>query len=587
MRRFLTPVPIVAGLLAVAVGVPVGPALALPAQDPAPGGQPGAVPGKQVCEITDERLRELSGLIATADGYIVVNDGTDIDRNERIFYLDSSCDVDDTVRYPTRPLDPEDLALSPDGQTLWIADIGDNPTNDERRERVALWSMPVDGSAQPEIHRVSYPDGPHDAEALLIANDGTPLLITKSTGPAGIYRPVEQLRSNNDDPVPMEKVGELELPTTDTPNLFAAAGRLTVTGAARSLDGTRFAVRTYADAFEWDVPADGDLVTVMTTEEPRITPLTDAFGEAIAYSPDGAQFVTVSDVATLEEETPVEILRYPRSTEVAVPPQDAAGGDTSDGPSFLNRITLQDINYLIATVGLLGAILVGVGIYGIVRARRVIRGQSTGGGLDRKRADRLSDDDERAAERAGFDSGAASAGFDSDRLGSGALPPGPPVVAGRPVGPVGPPTKKSGVYRAAAPKAGVYGAATPPGTAYGAAKPAAGGSGAVYGAPPAAAPPPAAPPSGKDGVYGGPADSGAVYGAAKPATARPTAGVYGGRPVGDAGGDYPSAGYPADRYDAPADGGQRPSAGRDPHGGGAGVYGRPATDQTDRRDRRG
>src|SRR5690606_41474559 len=55
------------------------------------------------------------------------------------------------------PLDPEDLALSPDGKTLWIADIGDNATAKQRRSRIALWSMPVDGSKPPVIHRVSYP----------------------------------------------------------------------------------------------------------------------------------------------------------------------------------------------------------------------------------------------------------------------------------------------------------------------------------------------------------------------------------------------------------------------------------------------
>lgn len=586
MRRFLTPAAIVVGLLAVQATLPAGPAVAVPAQDQPAQTEPQVTPGERVCEITDERLRELSGLVATADGYIVVNDGTDIERNERVFFLDASCEVDRAVQYPVSPYDPEDLAISPDGQTLWVADIGDNPTNDERRQRIALWSLPADGSAQPVVHRLSYPDGPHDAEALLIGNDGVPLIITKSTGPAGLYRPTAPLQANNDDPVPMEKVGELELPRTTTPNLFAAAGRITVTGAARSPDGTRVAVRTYADAFEWDVPADADLVQVLTNERPRATGLTDAFGEAIAYTPDGASFLTVSDVGALDEDATVEILRYTPSTEVVVPADTERTG--RDGPSWLNRITLQDINLLIASVGLLGAVLVGVGIHGIVRARRKTRRSGTGG-RDTARSKRDSDD---PVASDGLGSGAfasdslGSGAFASDGLGSGAVPTG---AAGR---------KQGGVYGGAKPAGGVYGGAKPASGA----KPTGGGgavyggsakpptAGAVYGVgaaapgtPPPAAPPPA-PPRRETGGYrpAGVVDSGAVYGSARPTPPARPRGGHGPDPQ-DLGGDYPGDGYPADRYEQPRAGSRPPARGHDERQ--AGVYGRPARSHPD--DRRG
>ncbi|MFV2016927.1 hypothetical protein [Micromonospora sp. LOL_023] len=569
MRRILTPAAIVVGLLAVHVVLPAGPAVALPVQDPSAPVDPQVTPGERVCEITDDRLRELSGLVATADGYVVVNDGTDIGRNERVFFLDSSCEVANAVQYPVSPYDPEDLALSPDGQTLWIGDIGDNPTNDERRQRIALWSIPADGSAQPVVHRLSYPDGPHDAEALLILNDGTPLIITKDTGPAGLYRPVDQLRSDNEDPVPMEKVGELELPRTNTPNLFAAAGRLTVTGAARSPDGTRVVIRTYADAFEWDVPADGDLVAALTDEQPRATPLTDAFGEAISYTADGASFVTVSDVATLDEDATVEILRYTPSTEVAAPTDTESDG--VQGPSWINRITLQDINLLIAAVGLLGAVLVGVGIHGIVRGRRKAR--LAAASREPARSERDGDSEPAAASYA---SGALGSGaYASGALGSGALPAGgPPGAAGRKQGAVygGAKSAGGGVYGSTKPAAGgggVYGGAAKPPT------------GAVYGgAPP---PPPAAVPQRDSGGYraAGVVDSGAVYGAAKPVPpVRP--GNSGYRVDPDVGGDYPGDGYPGDRYDQPRAGSRPPADDRD-----AGVYGRPGRGGHPDHDRRG
>src|SRR5690606_34017132 len=126
------------------------------------------------------------------------------------------------------PLDPEDLALSPDGETLWIADIGDNITSTKRRERVALWTMPADGSDEPVLHRVAYPQRePRDAEALLIGDDGKPLIITKTlSGKAELFAPTAALRKNNTEPVPMAKVGEVSLPKTTTPNLLQGPGRV-------------------------------------------------------------------------------------------------------------------------------------------------------------------------------------------------------------------------------------------------------------------------------------------------------------------------------------------------------------------------
>ena len=86
--------------------------------------------GKQVCKITDKRLDELSGLVATKTGFVVINDSTDTDSHKRVFFLDTKCKVVNAVAFSgAGPRDPEDLILSPDGQTLWIADIGDNSFN--------------------------------------------------------------------------------------------------------------------------------------------------------------------------------------------------------------------------------------------------------------------------------------------------------------------------------------------------------------------------------------------------------------------------------------------------------------------------
>ncbi|MGW3811999.1 hypothetical protein, partial [Micromonospora sp. NPDC005113] len=408
MRRVVSSVTVALGLFGATVAL-AGVAVAAPA--PASLEAPAVTPGKKRCTIADERLRELSGLVVTKSGYIVINDGTEVSARKRVFFLDSKCKISkDPVRYSgDGPFDTEDLALSPNGATLWIADTGDNVFAKERRKRVALWSMPVTGGKEPVLHRLSYPEGkPHDAEALLIGNDGKPLIITKVTsGKAEIYTPTAALKNGDTDPVPMRKVGDIALPRTETENPLNTFGRVAITGAARSPDGTRVVLRTYADAFEFDVTG-GDIVGALTTGKPRVTPLTDPFGEAISYTTDGKTFLTVSDGQQFTEEETVDILSYTPSTSTAQPlAEDAGESKSAASKSWIDGMSFDDITYLVGAVGLIGLLLVGAGIVGILRARRR---PPTADGSDRSDPDgeplgppgaRADDDGFPAGDRAG------------------------------------------------------------------------------------------------------------------------------------------------------------------------------------------
>ncbi|MCW3845021.1 esterase-like activity of phytase family protein, partial [Micromonospora yasonensis] len=275
-----------------------GPATA----DPSP--RPSPVHGSPVCQVRDGRLTEISGMAATDDGFVMVNDSADEERRRRIFFLDSRCRVVRTVRYPSRPRDTEDLAVAADG-TVWIADIGDN---DRSRETVAVWKLPR-GGERPVLHRLAYPDGPHDAEALLLTGDGWPLVVTKQGGAAGIYTPTRAPVPGAT--VPMVRRGQVALPGTGTSNPFGFLGRAVVTGAAATPDGRRVVLRTYADAFEFDVP-DGDVAAALTTGRPRVVPLPDEpQGESISYTPDGRFLLTVSETADQPAGTRPTVLRYP------------------------------------------------------------------------------------------------------------------------------------------------------------------------------------------------------------------------------------------------------------------------------------
>jgi len=108
--------------------------------------------------------------------------------------LDSNGTVRGRVRVAGAKVDDwEAVAVGPcpAGSCVYIGDIGDN---DAKRRDVAIYRFPepadasgaVDGA---DVFRARYPDGAHDAEALLVTPTGDILIVTKGeTGSVGLYR---------------------------------------------------------------------------------------------------------------------------------------------------------------------------------------------------------------------------------------------------------------------------------------------------------------------------------------------------------------------------------------------------------------
>ena len=227
----------------------------------------------------DPRLGELSGMVVHDGELWAVSDGG---RRVQVHRIDrSNCQVIDTRTADVDPYDVEDLAVGPDG-ALWVADLGDN---DRHRDTVAVVVLPERGDAR--LHRLTYPDGPHDAEAVLVDSHGRPFVITKEVGrPAGLYRTADP--PDGEGPTPLLAVGELTLPTSDTlGGPVGGIGSRLVTGAALSADGAVAAVRTYTDAWLFPVSG-GDLVAAFNQAPVRVPLPDEPQGEAIAFEPDGA-----------------------------------------------------------------------------------------------------------------------------------------------------------------------------------------------------------------------------------------------------------------------------------------------------------
>jgi hypothetical protein len=286
------------------------------------------------CEISDPRLPELSGLVGAGEAMLAMNDGGD---RAEVYVLDSACAVAEVRSADVDPYDPEDMALAADG-TVWLADTGDNT---QSRETVALIGLLPGGGST--LTRLTYPDGPHDAEALLIAPDGTPYVVTKEVlGASSVYRPDAPLADGAT--VPMSQVLTLGFTLTGTPGgPVGRAGELMVTGGAVSADGQRIALRTYTDAYVW--PLSGSDVAGALAGSPVRVPLPEApQGEAIAFAANN------TDLLVSGEGLPTAVTLVPASGALT-PAAAAAPADAAAAPASL----AHDVSPL--TAGLVAAVV--------------------------------------------------------------------------------------------------------------------------------------------------------------------------------------------------------------------------------------
>jgi hypothetical protein len=311
------------------------PAVPAAAEEPAGGADAPTVR----CQVTDPRLTELSGLVDVGDRLLAIADGGD---QVTVSVLDQACRIVDETVAPLDPYDPEDLGVGPDG-TVWLADTGDNNAT---RATVALIALRPDGTTS--LYRLTYPDGPHDAEALLVAPDGTPYVVTKEVlGASHVYRPAAPL--SDAGPVPLADVGTVTFTLTGTPGgPVGRAGQLLVTGGAVARDGSRIALRTYTDAYVWPLTG-ADVPAALAGEPVRIALPPSPQGEAVSFTADGSALVVAS------EGLPSDVTLVPIPARTAAPTSSEAADPSlsallDDGGTGLSSVVAGLIAAAVATL---------------------------------------------------------------------------------------------------------------------------------------------------------------------------------------------------------------------------------------------
>lgn len=231
-------------------------------------------PAEVACHLHDKRLAEISGLASSTIHPGIVWTHNDSGDSARAFAIDTSdCAVRAVVRFGGADArDIEGIGVGRDGlgkPVLWLADIGDNRAS---WPSVRLYRIPEprqlgDQTVAARTFTIRYPDGSHNAEALLIDPEpnGTMWIATKrDAADGGIYEIPASLLTNGSAVV--KRVGSDSSLTTD---------------GSYSPDGRSFVLRTYVGATIFAAPVPGSGPQTLSIPLQRQ-------GEAIAFSSDSA-----------------------------------------------------------------------------------------------------------------------------------------------------------------------------------------------------------------------------------------------------------------------------------------------------------
>jgi hypothetical protein len=281
--------------------------LALSPGTPAHGDEP-AVPSATLFSFDDDEIFESSGLVDRSDVVYTVNDSGD---DAVVYGVDP--DSGRTVSRTTYADSVEDVeAIAPGaGGSLWVGDIGDNR---RRRDDIAVHRVrPRDGDRPGVRYDLTYPDGPHDAETVLVQpRSQRVFVVSKSAFGGTVYQAPRELVPGGE------------------PNRLRAYAQVRglVTDGAFFPDGRHVVLRTYGQAQVYTFPAFALVGTVRLPSQPQ--------GEGISVGVDGRVLVSTEGVHAdvLQVRLPAR-LTAPRApggspSPVPLPSDRAAGAGTAD-----------------------------------------------------------------------------------------------------------------------------------------------------------------------------------------------------------------------------------------------------------------
>jgi hypothetical protein len=238
--------------------------------------------------LTDPRISESSGLALSRVHPDTLYTHNDLGTAPEIFAVSAeSGETEAVFLLDTTPVDWEDIAVTESG--IWVGDIGGGEGGERETVSVLFFPEPEeleDGSPKFTKYQLTYEDGAHNAEALLVRPDTDQVyVVTKDGANGGIYEAPSTLKSGNNV---LRRLGQAP------PN---------ITAGAWASSGSTFALRNYVRAFVYEeFGADPIIVDLPRSRQ----------GESLEFLPDGDLLV-----GTEGSPSPVDRVEVPSPTPSA------------------------------------------------------------------------------------------------------------------------------------------------------------------------------------------------------------------------------------------------------------------------------
>jgi hypothetical protein len=297
----------------------------------------GDVPGSRLCTLQDPEVFESSGLVDRGEVLFTTNDSGD---DAVVYGIDAAgCATVSRTRYAEEVEDAEALAPGAGGG-VWVGDIGDNR---RRRAEIAVHRIRPENGEQPgDRYSLVYPDGAHDAEALLVhPRTQRVFVVSKSVFGGTVYAAPRALTEGSRN------------------RLTAFAGvRGLVTDGAFFPDGRRVLLRSYGTASVYTFPGFGLVGTVRLPAQPH--------GEGVSVGADGRVLLSSEGVRAdvLQVRLPAALTAAPAAAATAAPTQPPRTQQADDRAAPPPR-DARDW----AAIALVAAVVAAVG-WATVRASR-------------------------------------------------------------------------------------------------------------------------------------------------------------------------------------------------------------------------
>jgi hypothetical protein len=246
-------------------------------------------------------MDEISGIAASGinhDIYYVHNDSGD---TSRFFAMQPSGKVKSIIYFKGDPAvklgvaDCEDIAAGPgpvDGKSyVYMGDIGDNDAERKyisvyRMEEKKAWATDSVCAADAAAIHFIYPDGPKDAETLMIDPiEKLIYIVSKRQDSVTVYTSPLDFKPNETRVL------------TKRCKLFFPGYKLFkwITAGDISKDGKQVLIKSYTKVYYWK-RSGNEPIWKTIQKPPRILPYTqEKQGEAIGFTPDGKGYYTTSE----------------------------------------------------------------------------------------------------------------------------------------------------------------------------------------------------------------------------------------------------------------------------------------------------